>query len=32
MNVEVKNFIDENELVEPGKFFYPSVECGPISN
>lgn len=32
MKVENLKFLDENELVRPGKFFYPSVECGPISN
>lgn len=30
--MEHLNFIDENDLTRGGKFFYPSVECGPISN
>lgn len=33
-NIQVDNlkFLDENDLVRLRKFFYPSVECGPISN
>lgn len=33
-NLKVKNLntVDENELISSGKFFYPSVECGPICN
>jgi len=32
MKKENLHFIDENDLTRAGKFFYPSVECGPISN
>ena len=32
MGVKKLNFIDERDLIKVGKFFYPSVECGPLSN
>ena len=32
LDIKKLNFIDENDMVKSGKFFYPSVECGPISN
>lgn len=32
MGVKSLNFIDERDLIKAGKFFYPSVECGPLSN
>lgn len=32
LSIKKLNFIDENDMVKSGKFFYPSVECGPISN
>lgn len=32
LKIKDLNLIDENELTKSGKFFYPSVECGPISN
>ena len=32
LKIEKIEFLDEKDLVKGGKFFYPSVECGPISN
>lgn len=32
MEVKSLKFIDERDLIKAGKFFYPSVECGPLSN
>ena len=32
LEIKKLNFIDENDMVKSGKFFYPSVESGPISN
>jgi nucleoside-diphosphate-sugar epimerase len=31
IGVDKVNFIDEKKLVKAGKFFYPSVECGPLN-
>lgn len=31
IGIEKVNFIDEKKLIKAGKFFYPSVECGPLN-
>ena len=32
MGIADLEFIDEKDLISSGKFFYPSVECGPLNN
>lgn len=32
LKIQKLKFVHEDELKKGGKFFYPSVECGPICN